>query len=121
MHSRLSARTDARASKPREADRALHALAALRPPQRAPIELAFFGGLTHGQIAQRTATPLGTVKSRIRDALLDDVAAFAVGALAGAEALQLEEHLAQCGVCQAEYRAARPTSTERHFWNARYC
>ena len=41
------------------------------------------------------------------DALLDDVAALAVGALAGAQATQLEEHLAQCETCQAEYRAAR--------------
>ncbi len=52
-----------------EADRARDALAALPQPQRAPIELAFFGGLTHEQIAQRTATPLGTVKSRIRSGL----------------------------------------------------
>jgi len=52
-----------------EGERARSALAALPPPQRAPIELAFFGGLTHAQIAQRTATPLGTVKSRIRSGL----------------------------------------------------
>ena len=52
-----------------EADRARHALAALPLPQRAPIELAFFGGMTHEQIAQSTATPLGTVKSRIRSGL----------------------------------------------------
>ena len=52
-----------------EADRARHALAKLPSPQRAPIELAFFEGLTHEQIAQRTSTPLGTVKSRIRSGL----------------------------------------------------
>jgi quercetin dioxygenase-like cupin family protein len=41
------------------------------------------------------------------EALFDDVAALAVGALSDADALQLEAHLAQCTVCQAEYRAAR--------------
>jgi RNA polymerase sigma-70 factor (ECF subfamily) len=52
-----------------DAARARDALAALPPAQRAPIELAFFGGLTHDEIATRTATPLGTVKSRIRTGL----------------------------------------------------
>jgi RNA polymerase sigma-70 factor (ECF subfamily) len=41
------------------------ALDALPAEQRQAIELAFFGGLTHSQIAERLAAPLGTVKSRI--------------------------------------------------------
>ena len=41
------------------------ALEALSPDQRRCIELAFFEGLTHTQIAERLAAPLGTVKSRI--------------------------------------------------------
>jgi len=41
------------------------ALQALSPEQRRCIELAFFEGLTHTQIAERLAAPLGTVKSRI--------------------------------------------------------
>jgi RNA polymerase sigma-70 factor (ECF subfamily) len=41
------------------------ALGALSPEQRHCIELAFFEGLTHTQIAERLKAPLGTVKSRI--------------------------------------------------------
>lgn len=42
------------------------ALGALPPEQIELIRLAFFTGLTHSQIAEKTGVPLGTVKSRIR-------------------------------------------------------
>ena len=34
--------------------------------QRIPIEMAFFSGLSHGEIAESLRQPLGTVKARIR-------------------------------------------------------
>jgi len=46
------------------------ALATLSPVQRQAIEYAYFGGLTQQEIALRTNTPLGTVKSRMRLGLL---------------------------------------------------
>jgi RNA polymerase sigma-70 factor (ECF subfamily) len=37
--------------------------------QQKSVEMAFFEGLTHSEIAARTGDPLGTVKTRIRSAL----------------------------------------------------
>jgi RNA polymerase sigma-70 factor, ECF subfamily len=45
------------------------ALACLPAEQREVIELAYFQGLTHTEIAAKLAQPLGTAKSRIRLAL----------------------------------------------------
>jgi len=42
------------------------ALATLSEVQREVVQLAFFSGLSHGEIAERLALPVGTVKSRLR-------------------------------------------------------
>ena len=42
----------------------------IAPEQRQAVELAFFSGLTHEQIAERLGAPLGTIKARIRRGLL---------------------------------------------------
>jgi RNA polymerase sigma-70 factor (ECF subfamily) len=52
-----------------DAQRVRAALAQLPEEQRDPIELGFFGGMTHEELAQRTGIPLGTIKTRIRAGL----------------------------------------------------
>ncbi len=46
------------------------ALAALPERERQAIELAFFSGLSHSELARRLGEPLGTVKSRVRNGML---------------------------------------------------
>jgi RNA polymerase sigma-70 factor, ECF subfamily len=51
-------------------ERARGVMVGLPLDQRKVLEMAFFDGLTHTEIAELTGSPLGTVKTRIRTALL---------------------------------------------------
>jgi RNA polymerase sigma-70 factor (ECF subfamily) len=54
----------------RRAERVRALLASLIPQQKKAIELAYFEGLSHSEIAEALKEPLGTVKSWIRNGLL---------------------------------------------------
>ncbi len=54
----------------RRAERVRTVLASLPQQQRRAIELAFFEGMSHGEIAETMREPLGTVKSWICNGLL---------------------------------------------------
>lgn len=54
----------------RRAERVRALMGALNPQQKKAIELAYFGGLSHTEIAETLQEPLGTVKSWIRNGLL---------------------------------------------------
>jgi RNA polymerase sigma-70 factor (ECF subfamily) len=59
-------RTDVEAVRREEARSVRGALEALPTEQRQTIELAYFGGFTHSQIAELLGEPVGTVKGRMR-------------------------------------------------------
>jgi RNA polymerase sigma-70 factor (ECF subfamily) len=43
-----------------------HLLGELPPEQRQLVEMAYFEGLTHSQMAEKLGLPLGTIKTRLR-------------------------------------------------------
>ena len=53
-----------------EAQRVRGAVATLTSVQREAVELAFFGGYTHTEVATLLDVPVGTAKTRIRDGLI---------------------------------------------------
>ena len=59
-------RTDVEAARREEARSVRTALETLPDDQRRTIELAYFGGFTHSQIAELLDQPVGTVKGRMR-------------------------------------------------------
>lgn len=52
-----------------ETERVRNAMARLPPEQRQVVDLVYYGGFTHQQVADRVGVPLGTVKGRLRLAL----------------------------------------------------
>ena len=53
-----------------EAHRVRSALESLTAVQREALELAYFGGYTHTEVATMLDLPVGTAKTRIRDGLI---------------------------------------------------
>jgi len=58
--------TDVEAARREQSTAVRGALAALPQEQRQVIELAYFGGFSHSQIADMLGAPVGTVKGRMR-------------------------------------------------------
>jgi RNA polymerase sigma-70 factor (ECF subfamily) len=65
----LEARTDDLALSQIDGDHVRHALKRLPREHRELIEMGFFAGISHSEIARITAVPVGTVKTRIRTGL----------------------------------------------------
>ncbi|MGI8855383.1 MAG: RNA polymerase sigma factor [Thermomicrobiales bacterium] len=53
-----------------ETERGRQAMARLPPEQRQVVDLVYYGGYTHQEIADHVGVPLGTVKGRLRLALV---------------------------------------------------
>ena len=58
------------AERARALEKVRASLRAMSDHQRRALEMAFFEGMTHSEIAAQTGEPLGTVKTRIRAALM---------------------------------------------------
>jgi len=59
-------RTDVEAARREEAATVREAMGTLPPEQVQVIELAYFGGFSHSEIAELLNTPIGTIKGRMR-------------------------------------------------------
>ena len=58
------------ADRARVAEKVRSVLKDMPPPQRSALEMAYFEGYSHSEIAQKTGEPLGTIKTRIRAGLM---------------------------------------------------
>ncbi len=53
-----------------EHERVEKALSRLTDLQRQAVELAYYGGFSHSEVAERLGVPIGTVKTRLRDGMI---------------------------------------------------
>jgi RNA polymerase sigma-70 factor (ECF subfamily) len=58
------------ADRSRAAQKVRGVLGEMPAPQRSALEMAYFEGLSHSEIATKTGEPLGTIKTRIRSGLI---------------------------------------------------
>ncbi|HEY1678258.1 MAG TPA: sigma-70 family RNA polymerase sigma factor [Candidatus Sulfotelmatobacter sp.] len=58
------------ADRARAAQKVRSALGTMPAAQRSALEMAYFDGLSHSEIANKTGEPLGTIKTRIRAGLI---------------------------------------------------
>jgi RNA polymerase sigma-70 factor, ECF subfamily len=58
------------ADRSRAAEKVRGVLGTMPSPQRSALEMAYFEGMSHSEIADKTGEPLGTIKTRIRTGLM---------------------------------------------------
>lgn len=58
------------ADRGRAAEKVRAVLKGMPAPQRSALEMAYFEGYSHSEIAEKTKEPLGTIKTRIRTGLM---------------------------------------------------
>ncbi len=58
------------AERARAAEKVRGVMGAMVPAQRSVLEMAYWEGMSHSEIADKTGEPLGTVKTRIRAGLI---------------------------------------------------
>jgi RNA polymerase sigma-70 factor (ECF subfamily) len=94
-------RTDVEVARMEEAREVRSALRALPREQSTVIELAYFGGFTHTEIAELLETPIGTVKGRMRlglDKMRGQLAGLVDGQSKLCLASPLREHRGEAGL-----------------------
>ncbi len=60
----------AEAERSRASEKVRGVMGSMAPAQRGALEMAYWQGMSHSEIAEKTGEPLGTVKTRIRSGLI---------------------------------------------------